>query len=115
MKESLQINVELASPDDFIPEVPGWAERSPFVAREGRVSFHDYDPYSQALSKIERGFEQDLADVEEMTRRGLVEPVKLLERFGQIEPSLYRYPAIDAPSFRRRVEAAVAAHKPDSE
>ena len=31
LKESLQINVEFACPSDFIPEVPGWADRSPFV------------------------------------------------------------------------------------
>ena len=28
LKEELQINVELASPSDFIPEIPGWRERS---------------------------------------------------------------------------------------
>jgi hypothetical protein len=28
IKEALEINVELASPDDFIPAVPGWEERS---------------------------------------------------------------------------------------
>jgi hypothetical protein len=107
LKDELQINVELASPDDFIPEVPGWPDRSPFVAREGKVSFHHYDLYAQALSKIERGLDQDLGDVTEMIRRGLVEPSKLRERFEQIEPSLYRYPAIDPPSFRRQVEAAL--------
>jgi hypothetical protein len=43
LKEELQINVELASPGDFIPELPGWRERSPFIVREGRLSFHHYD------------------------------------------------------------------------
>ncbi len=40
LKEDLQINVELASPADSIPELPGWRERSLFVAREERVSFY---------------------------------------------------------------------------
>ena len=44
LKEDLQINVELASPADFIPELPGWRERSLFVAREERVFFYHYDP-----------------------------------------------------------------------
>jgi hypothetical protein len=39
-----------------------------------------------------------------MVRRGLVDPAELLRLFGEIEPELFRYPAIDAPSFRRRVE-----------
>jgi len=107
LKESLRINVELASPDDFIPELPGWQDRSPFVSREGRLSVHHYDLYSQALSKIERGHAQDLADAEEMVRRGLVDPSELLRLFGEIEPRIYRYPALDPASFRRRVEEFV--------
>src|SRR5262245_56584740 len=63
LKESLQINVELASPADFIPEIPGWEERSPFICREGKASFHHFDYYSQALAKVERRHEQDLRDV----------------------------------------------------
>ena len=108
LKESLRMNVELASPAHFIPELPGWAERSPFIAREGRVSFHHYDLYSQALSKIERGHAQDRQDVAEMLQRGLVEPVRMRELFAAIEPKLYRYPAIDPASFRRAVEEALA-------
>ena len=60
LKGSLDINVELAAPDQFIPPLPGWRERSPFVARHGQVSFHHYDFYAQALGKIERGHRQDL-------------------------------------------------------
>lgn len=106
LKESLQINVELASPGDFIPELPGWQERSPFIAREGRIDFHHYDFYAQALSKIERGHDRDVGDVEEMARRGLVEPARLVTFFDAIAPELYRYPAIDAASFRRAVQRA---------
>src|SRR5687768_10549109 len=53
LKEDLQMNVELASPADFIPELPGWRERSLFIRRVGKASFHHYDFYAQALSKIE--------------------------------------------------------------
>jgi hypothetical protein len=107
LKEMLGVNVELASPDQFIPEVPGWRERSVFIATEGKVSYYHYDPYSQALSKIERGHRQDVVDVSEMLRSGLVEATRLLELFERIEPNLHRYPAIDPPSFRRAVEEVV--------
>lgn len=110
LKEALHINVELACPSDFIPEIPGWEERSAFVATEGRVSFHDYDYYAQALSKIERDHTQDREDVREMMARGLVDPARLLHFFEQIEPHLYRYPAIDPASFRRSVERVAKAH-----
>jgi hypothetical protein len=107
LKERLEINIELASPPDFIPELPGWRERSPLVFREGKVAVHHFDPYSQALSKIERGFEQDLGDVRNMLADGLVEPSRLRTFFDAIEPDLYRYPAIDPAAFRRKLDAAL--------
>jgi hypothetical protein len=106
LKESLELNVELACPSDFIPELPGWEERSPFIGREGRVSFHHYDLYAQALAKLERRHTQDLADVREMLDRKLIDPARALELFAAIEPVLYRYPAVDPASFRRAVEQA---------
>lgn len=108
LKESLGVSIELASPPDFIPELPGWRERSPFLFREGGVDVHHFDFYSQALAKIERGFDQDLDDVREMTARGLVESQRLREYYEAIEPELFRYPAIDPVLFRQKVEVALA-------
>jgi hypothetical protein len=107
LKDRLEINVELASPPDFIPELPGWRERSPLVFRDGHLDVHHFDPYSQALSKIERGFAHDLADVRQMLDRGLVEQDRLAQLHQAIEPQLYRYPAIDPAAFRRKVRDAL--------
>jgi hypothetical protein len=107
LKEELHINVELAAPSDFIPHVPGWDSRSRFIVREGKLAFHHYDFYSQALAKIERSHEIDVADVRQMIESGLVERPKLLELFEAIEPELYRYPAIDPRRFRRAVLATL--------
>lgn len=103
LKERLDVNVELASPPDFIPELPASRDRSPFVRRFGALDVHHFDPYSQALAKVERGFDHDMQDVREMIARRLVEPAKALELFRAIEPALYRYPAIDPADFARRV------------
>ena len=102
-KEVLNINVELAAPDDFIPELPGWRGRSPFIDRHGRVDYHHYDFYGQALTKIERGHTQDVADVGARGRRGLIRASRLLEFFEAIEPALIRYPAFEPASFRDKV------------
>ncbi len=107
LKELLDVNIELASPPDFIPELPGWRERSPLLFQEGRIEIHHFDLYSQALSKIERGFEQDLSDVREMLDRGFVEADRLRELYEAIEPELYRYPAIDPAAFRRKLSVAL--------
>jgi hypothetical protein len=114
LKERFEINVELASPDDFIPELPEWQERSPFVGRQGALSVFHYDLYSQALAKVERGHAKDLEDAREMVARGLVQPDLLRTLFEQIEPRLYRYPAIHPASFRKAVEEFLGRASPPS-
>lgn len=105
LKDELDVNVELASPDQFIPEVPGWRERSLFIARHGEVDFLHYDPVSQALAKIERGHARDLVDVAAMLERKMVSPEQLWESYLLIEPELLRFPAIDPSTFRSGVVA----------
>ncbi len=108
LKERLRLNVELASPADFIPVHPEWEARSPFIAREGRVSFHHFDLYAQALSKIERGHVQDVEDVREMLGRGLVQGAQLAAYFDAVAPNLYKYPALDPGGFRVRLHRMLA-------
>ncbi|HYK00929.1 MAG TPA: DUF6036 family nucleotidyltransferase [Thermoanaerobaculia bacterium] len=105
LKERLDINVELASPADFIPPLPGWQDRSAFVAQEGNLFFHHYDFYAQCLAKIERGHRKDVKDVRAMIELGLVTPSGLRKMFAEIEPMLYKYPAIDPATFRDAVMA----------
>jgi hypothetical protein len=105
IKEELAINVELAAPGDFIPLPNGWQERSLPAGREGRLTFRHFDLYSQALSKLERGHTRDLEDVRELLERELVDPAQLRTYFEEIEPQLYRFPAIDPADFRRTVES----------
>jgi len=105
IKDELSINIELASLPDFIPELPNWRERSLFIARHRLLDFYHYDPYSQALSKLERGHTRDLADVEAMLRDGLIRKKPLRALFLDIEPMLIRYPSLDPLSFREIVES----------
>jgi hypothetical protein len=103
LKDELDLNVELASPDHFIPAIPGWQERSLFIARHGPVEFFHYDPYGQALSKLQRGHDRDTLDVRSLVRSGLIRKDRLREMFALIEPQLIRYPALDPASFRAAV------------
>ena len=107
LKDSLELNVELVAPSDFIPELPGWRERSRFVVLEGQVAFYHYDFYGQALAKIERGHALDLVDIAEMKARGLIDGERALELFEAIGPQLYRYPSLDPATFRARVVSFV--------
>ena len=104
IKERLQVNVELASPLDFIPVPVGWEDRSPRISRIGRVTFHHFDPYAQVLAKLERGHARDVEDVRQMSTAGLIDATRLRRYFEEIEPQLFRFPAVDPVSFRSAVD-----------
>lgn len=108
LKDELDVNVELAAPDQFIPSVPGWRERSVFVTRHGSVEFFHYDPVSQALAKLERGYARDVDDVRAMLARQLLAPADILAGFHGIRPGLERYPAVDADAFEAKVRGFLA-------
>ncbi len=112
LKERLELNVELATPDGFIPVRPGWEGRSRFAAQEGPLAVYHFDLVAQALAKVHRGHRQDREDVAAMVQRGLVDPAEARAAFAAIEAELYRYPAIDPPTFRRAVEAAFGPPHP---
>jgi len=104
LKNALDLNVELSAPDQFLPPLPDWRERSVFIERQGEVEFFHYDFRAQALSKLARGFERDLADVRAMLERGLVSKADLEAALVAMRPGLPRYPTLDAAKFERRVE-----------
>jgi len=104
LKNRLDLNVELAAPDDFIPRVSDWRERSRHIASIGPVEYFHYDFSLQALAKLERGHAQDLEDVASFLHGGHVSTEELENRFAQIEPGLLRYPAVDPQQFRIKVE-----------
>jgi hypothetical protein len=66
---------------------------------------------ADALSKVQRGHEKDVGDVRQLIERGLVAPERLLELYEAIESQLYRYPAIDPASFRKRLEGVLRSRK----
>lgn len=112
LKNRLNLNVELAAPDDFIPNTPDWRGRSQHIASIGQVQFFHYDFALQALAKLERGQTQDMEDVANFIRRGHVTTAELLKCFTEIEPNLLRYPALDPIAFKKRLEEFLMRFKP---
>jgi hypothetical protein len=111
LKNDLDLNVELASPDNFIPAAADWRERSPHITSIGPLEFFHYDYSLQALAKLERGYVQDIVDVESLVSGGHVTVKELQSRFEEIEPKLIRYPAIDSSAFKTKVEDFVKLHE----
>ena len=115
LKDELDMNVELAAPDQFVPPLPGWRERSPFIARYGKVDFFHYDFYGQALAKIERGHSTDMGDVQAMVGRGLIDLDELVRQFERVSRDLLRYPAIDEQALRAKLARVVTRLQSDAE
>lgn len=104
IKERLQLNVEFARPEDFVPALAGSADRHVFIETVGRVSFYHYDPYAQLLSKIVRGFRRDLQDAEALIASGMVDTKRFRSLVHEIpETEFSKYPALS----RRAVLEAV--------
>ena len=82
----LDVNVEEASPGDFIPLPAGFAERHIFIGRYGQVDVFHFDLYSTALSKIERGRRQDMADVIALLEHDRLEWNRLASLYHEILP-----------------------------
>jgi hypothetical protein len=103
LKEELELNVELASPDDFLPSPHDWREQSILIESTAGVGFYHYDLRMQALAKLERSQDQDLTDVSELLRTGAVSAEKIWKAFEEIKPLLIRYPAVHAGELEKKI------------
>jgi hypothetical protein len=103
LKQELNINIELASPQDFLPPLPGWRDRSVFIGKRGKIYFYHYDFTAQALSKLSRGYDRDLSDVRAMYTQELFSLSDLSDCLKSIEPELIRFPALNPEALKSRV------------
>lgn len=104
VKERLSLNVEFARPDDFVPLLDGSQDRHLLIDAIGNVAFYHFDPYTQVLSKIIRGFRRDLSDAREFIRSGLVDPTSLQTLVWKIPDSAFaRYPTLSRIAIQRAV------------
>jgi len=77
LKQKLNMNIEFASPGDFMPLPTQWEARSQFIKRYNQVDAFYFDWYSIALSKTQRGSRQDILDVQLLVRQGYVDVTEL--------------------------------------
>lgn len=85
---STELKVDLVSVPikEFIPLPPGADARRRFVGKFGQVEVYIFDLYSIALSKIVRGFEFDLEDVEFMLKKNWISWEELETDYQSILP-----------------------------
>ena len=105
IKERLNVNVEFARPEHFVPPLVGTDGRHVLIEAIPPVTFYHYDPYAQALAKIVRGFERDLDDARHFVDSGMIEESRLRELVGKIpEAEFARYPNLSRAAVTAAVE-----------
>ena len=105
IKELQQINVEFARPEHFVPPLAGADGRHIFIATFGAVSFFHYDPYSQLLSKVVRGFRRDLEDAHHFIDAGLVDAARFRDLVDAIPEAVFaKYPALSREAVLNAVQ-----------
>jgi hypothetical protein len=105
IKERLNLNIEFARPEDFVPPLEGSGTRHVFIETVSRVSFYHYDPYAQLLSKVVRGFARDLVDAKAFVTSGMVDPDQFRKLVQGIPESVYsKYPRLSAGGVRAAVD-----------
>jgi hypothetical protein len=108
LKNELDVNLEPASPADFLPVPAGALDRSPYVRTYGRVAVHYYDLAATAIAKLARGAERDLADVEMLLQRELVSWDEIDALWQRMRPSRRGWLRHDPAEVERRIAAARA-------
>jgi hypothetical protein len=73
------LDVEAVPINSFIPVPSGGNKRSLHIGKFGKIDVYVFDPYSIALSKLERGFDIDFDDIVFLIKRGFVDLGKLEE------------------------------------
>lgn len=102
--EQMQINIEFASPADFIPVPAQWMEHSRYIGRYGQIDAFYYDFYSLALSKISRGSDRDLIDVKLLVQQKLITLEELDAAYKEVLPLVGKRPYmnLDPQKFAER-------------
>ncbi len=92
LKDTLKINIEFASPGDFIPLPGQWETSAKFIARYGSIDVFYFDFYSIALSKIQRGSTRDINDVKLLLQQKVITLPDLDTAYNEILPRVGKRP-----------------------
>jgi hypothetical protein len=110
IKERLNLNIEFARPENFVPPLEGSEGRHVLIETVDHVTFYHDDPYAQLLSKVVRGFARDLADAKAFVTRGMVDPDRFKALVQGIPDSMYaKHPRLSPPAVRAAVDDFLAS------
>jgi len=71
--DEMHVDVEPVPIAQFVPLPENAQDRCVFLAKFGTLTVYVFDPYTIALSKLDRGFDTDIEDVVFLINQGFVE------------------------------------------
>ncbi len=104
LKDSMKINVEFASPADYIPLPPQWEMHTRYIGRYGSLDAFYFDFYSIALSKIQRASTRDINDVRLLLQQSYIDLQGLDDTYQAVLPQVGKRPynRLDPKQFASR-------------
>ncbi|HZU01342.1 MAG TPA: DUF6036 family nucleotidyltransferase [Ktedonobacteraceae bacterium] len=104
LKDTMNINIEFASPGDFMPLPKQWEMHAKYIGRYGTIEAFYFDFYSIALSKIQRGSTGDIRDVKLLLEQGIITLPELDEAYNEVLPQVGKRPygRLDPKQFAER-------------
>lgn len=87
----LKIDAEPVPLDRFVPLPQGSAERQIRIGQFGNLEIHVADPYSIALSKLDRGFDTDFDDIIFLIQKNLISLIELERITHAALPHRHKY------------------------
>lgn len=106
--DEMHIDLEAVPIAEFVP-LPGNADdRAIMLGRFGNLTVYVFDPYTIALSKLDRGFKTDLEDIHFLIQRNLV-TIDQLDSF--VEKAIPRAEefGLDPKAMRRHLQIVRAS------
>ena len=101
----LHIHVDAVPIGNFVPVPAGAAARHIPLGRFGTLEVSAFDPYTIALSKLNRGFDSDLDDIVFLITQGMVHTSTLQDIVNTALMQAREFD-MDESSVRRRLEEA---------
>ena len=95
-----ELDIEAVPIDEFIPLPLGAESRHRKIGQFNRVSAYIFDPYSIALSKVDRGFDKDIEDIQFLLTHNFIELDRLASMVDAALPYTVQYD-LDPSTMRR--------------
>jgi uncharacterized nucleotidyltransferase DUF6036 len=89
--KELKVDAEPVPLDRFIPLPEGSGERNVRIGQFGNLEIYVADPYSIALSKLDRGFDTDFDDIIFLIQQNLVSSNELERILSDALPYAKKY------------------------